>query len=413
MVAFIKKSIKIDYPNKLKIIFDKLDYFHIKPIIVGGYIRDKLLNFESKDIDVELYGCRSLDEVKNILVDFGKVNSVGKSFGVLKLSTPDLEIDFSLPRRESKSAKGHRGFAVITEKSLDFTTAASRRDFTINAMGYDIKREELLDPYGGRDDLKRSILKLVNRDKFTEDPLRVLRAVGFSARFELQLDKELITLCRSMVSDGALLELPQERIYLEFEKFLLKSKHPSIALESLTLFGCESFFGKFLALRELDYYAINKQEEKSSDLLILFSILYSKGDIQKIERVISARQLKQNIELFIHEKEAIDSNTLTNYQLFSLARRVNLEQFFIFLDAIHLGKKRELIERLKKRAEELHILHNEAKALIEGRDLIEQGLQPSPQFKKILEALYEAQMREEFKTKEQALEWLKKSSLLS
>ena len=128
----------IDYPNELNIIFDKLNNYSIKPIIIGGYVRDFLLNKSSKDIDIELYGIASYEKLEKLLQEFGSVNSVGKSFGVCKLQFDDLDLDFSLPRIDSKINKGHKGFEIQTDETLDFITATSRRDFTINAIGYDV-----------------------------------------------------------------------------------------------------------------------------------------------------------------------------------------------------------------------------------------------------------------------------------
>ena len=87
-----------DYPKYLNIIFDKLNNNGIKPIIVGGYLRDFFLDISSKDIDIELYGITSFKQLESILEEFGSLNNVGKSFGVCKLSLKDCEIDFTLPK---------------------------------------------------------------------------------------------------------------------------------------------------------------------------------------------------------------------------------------------------------------------------------------------------------------------------
>ena len=140
-----KKLIMIDYPKKLNIIFDKLLSNSIKPIIVGGFVRDFLLDLESKDIDIELYGINSFSKLEKILKEFGDVISVGKSFGVCKLKFNNLDLDFSLPRIDSKIDKGHKGFQIVIDSSLDFKTATSRRDFTINAIGYDVISKKILE----------------------------------------------------------------------------------------------------------------------------------------------------------------------------------------------------------------------------------------------------------------------------
>ena len=149
----MKDSNLLEYPDKLNILFDKLENHDIRPIIVGGYVRDFFLKKPSKDIDIELYGVKSLKQLEGILEEFGSVNNVGKSFGVCKLSLNDLDIDFTLPRRDNKIAPGHSGFLIEFDNTLDFTTASSRRDFTMNAIGFDIKKQKFLDPYNDRSNI--------------------------------------------------------------------------------------------------------------------------------------------------------------------------------------------------------------------------------------------------------------------
>jgi len=232
----------IDYPNILDKIFDKLDKCNAKPIIIGGYIRDFLLHIDSNDIDIEVYNISTFEKLENILKEFGDVISVGKSFGVCKLSLKDISLDFTLPRIDSKIESGHSGFSVKIQKNLDFVTATSRRDFTINAIGYDVLNKRILDPFNGIDDLKSKTLKMVDADSFIEDPLRVLRAVQFCARFNLKMDKELFLLSKRMVETNMLLELPKERIHEENKKLLLKSPSPSLGFRVLKELNALKYF---------------------------------------------------------------------------------------------------------------------------------------------------------------------------
>ncbi len=123
-------------------------------ILVGGAVRDHFMDRRiSKDLDVEVFGL-SMQELESVLQKFGNIHAAGKSFGVLKLKTPTAEYDFSLPRREQKTGKGHRGFKIITDPAMSFKEAASRRDFTVNSMGYDLLENTLLDPFEGIEDIK-------------------------------------------------------------------------------------------------------------------------------------------------------------------------------------------------------------------------------------------------------------------
>jgi len=411
----------IDYPNKLNIIFDKLNKFKIKPIIVGGYIRDKLLNLDSKDIDIELYGINSLDALEIILEEFGDVNSVGKSFGVCKLKFDELDIDFSLPRTDSKISEGHRGFTITTDSALDFETASSRRDFTINAMGYDVTEKKLLDPFNGKKDLQHSLLKAVDILKFGEDPLRVLRAVQFASRFDFTLTPQLLLKCKKMIQNGVLRQLPKDRIFAEIQKLLLKAKRPSSGLSLLKELGTFVYFKElsyltteefYLLLKRVDYLAKQNIECKNRKLAVFFALISS--DLSKENSLAFLRLLTDKKELLsevISMQSYLHSSPLadyTDYDLYKLAMHVNIEFFMYFTDAYTLGKEMQQIDALRDRAEELSIFNHKAEAILQGRDLIALGLKPSPRFSKLLSEAYEAQISTQFTSHEEALNWLKK-----
>ena len=128
-----------------------------RALIVGGWVRDRLLGRDAKDIDLEVYGLPA-DRLKDVLASFGSVNTVGESFTVYKVA----DLDVSLPRRESKVGRGHRGFEVTGDPHLSIEEAARRRDFTINAIAWDPLTDEYLDPHNGRADLERRVLRAVD-----------------------------------------------------------------------------------------------------------------------------------------------------------------------------------------------------------------------------------------------------------
>ena len=208
-----------------------------RAFLVGGSVRDMLLGKTPDNYDIEVYGL-SLSELKKILSQFGTVSEVGKSFGVLKLTTNSrprrsgkwIEIDVSVPRIEKKSGKGHRGFKVQTIGDLDITKALLRRDFTINSMAYDPLTKELSDPFGGQKDLKNKILRVTNSKTFAEDPLRVLRAMQFVSRFNLKIAPQTAKIISKAVP--SVIELPKERVWQEWRKLILKSKKPSLGIDA-------------------------------------------------------------------------------------------------------------------------------------------------------------------------------------
>jgi tRNA nucleotidyltransferase (CCA-adding enzyme) len=189
-----------------------------RALIVGGWVRDRLLGHESPDVDIEVFGMPG-DRLRSVLEAFGRVEAVGESFQVFKLG----DIDVSLPRRDSKAGRGHKGFVVVGDPDMSIEEAARRRDFTINAISWDPLTDEYFDPFHGREDLERRYLRMVDAHTFPDDSLRVLRAVQFVARFDLELDPETRALCRTIQLD----DLPAERIWGEIEKLLLAPR-PSV-----------------------------------------------------------------------------------------------------------------------------------------------------------------------------------------
>lgn len=407
MLYEIKKSNMFDYPNKLNVIFHKLYLFGIKPIIVGGYVRDNILQLNSKDIDIELYGLNSLDALENILKEFGDINTVGKSFGVCKLDFHNLEIDFSLPRTDSKISLGHKGFSVTTDKNLDFKSAASRRDFTINAIGYDVKEKKLLDPYGGQKDIENKILQAVDIDKFAEDPLRVLRGIQFSSRFNFSLDAQLLSLFKTLINNRVLDELPRERIYEELKKMFLKSSSPSLGLVLLKQLHLMDYFGFSENYEQVDYFSKHKTLDEKLNMLIFLSLLYTQETLELIDKLSKEQKLLTNIALYVKVQEDFDITDGSEYSLYSLAQKINIEFFLLYLDAYHSGKETLQINILRDTAKKLYIFNSPLPPLIEGKDLIKCGLVPSKEFSVILVQAYEAQKKGKFKTPKEAQKWLK------
>lgn len=182
-----------------------------RALVVGGFVRDHLMGRNSKDMDVEVFGIQP-DALRTILESFGRVDCVGESFGVYKLG----EFDFSIPRRDSKTGDGHKGFTITGDPTMTVEDAARRRDFTINAIYVDPLTGEYIDPFNGRDDIKGKWLRVVDAERFADDSLRVLRGIQFAARFGFEMDFPTWELCKSI----DLSDLPSERVWGEFEKLL-------------------------------------------------------------------------------------------------------------------------------------------------------------------------------------------------
>lgn len=263
-------------------------------LVVGGAVRDCLLGINPKDIDVEVYAMEEA-ALKEHLTHFGKLDEVGKAFGVLKLTTETGTYDFSLPRRDSKNGTGHRGFTTACDPTMSPAEAALRRDITINSMAWNPKNGELIDHHGGLQDLESKIIRHTSVH-FPEDPLRPLRCFQFASRFEMTVAPETAALCQQMAKEGAFQELPIERIEEEFTKFLLKGINHNYGFKALKEIGWSKFFPEIEAIYEVEQDQIYhpegtvithtghcltalretkrwKAEDHNTQLLLSFSIL--------------------------------------------------------------------------------------------------------------------------------------------
>ncbi len=229
----------------LRVLVDAIVAAGGRPVAVGGSVRDHLRGFDPKDIDVEVYGLE-LEALEKALALF-EVHAVGRAFGVLKVGVvaqgpteakTDVKetFDVSLPRAESKSGTGHKGFVITSDPHMDPKAAAARRDFTVNAVGVDLGSGALVDPWNGVADLERGVLRHVS-EAFDEDPLRVLRLAQFASRFAFDVAPETIERCRAIVDRGELSTLPVERLWTEIEKLLVKGVWPSVGLRILERTG--------------------------------------------------------------------------------------------------------------------------------------------------------------------------------
>jgi len=259
---------------------------------VGGPVRDRLMGRSSKDRDLL---CRHLTmrRITSLLKPFGKVAAVGKSFGILKFSphrAKGMEIDIALPRREVSTGVGHRDFNVDYDPELPVEEDLGRRDFTINAMALSLADGKIIDPYGGRADLKKKLLKMVFERAFEEDPLRLVRAIQFAARFDLTIEKktwEEMKRCARLIKT-----VSGERIGMELAK-LMTADRPSTGFD--LMFECglmEHILPELVAIkgieqdkqpgddvyghtmRALDAARSDHAIENSGDLEVMFAVLF-------------------------------------------------------------------------------------------------------------------------------------------
>lgn len=400
-----------EIPKFLTPLFVALQKKGASAVLVGGFVRDWLLGVEVKDIDIEVYNIENFDAMAEILQPFGPLNFVGKSFGILKLLFNGYEIDFSLPRLEKKIALGHKGFSVLLDPTLSFKEAALRRDFTINAMGYDVNSGTFLDPFTGSTDLKNKKLTYVNKASFVQDPLRVLRAVQFCARFELTCSDELIAIARSLCENGAIKELPKERIFEEFSKLLLRSKKPSWGLKLFETLHLDKYFPEVIdkngMFASIDAFVSLKTDDYKRDLILMFALVtFHFNTLEAVNGFINkfsneTELMREVLKLYMYRYSFRDKKVLSNYDILLLSTKIRIEDLLLIYEAQGFD-----VYPIEKRASALGVLTCKPEPLLFGRDLIAFGLTPSKQFSQILQTAYDAQLQQLFHTKKEAQIWL-------
>jgi tRNA nucleotidyltransferase (CCA-adding enzyme) len=438
-----------------------------RPRLVGGSVRDWLLGRDSENFDVEVAGV-DFEGLRRALAPFGATDVVGRSFGVVKVRASGSEFDFSLPRRESKTGAGHRGFAVDPDPTLSDAEAAARRDFTVNAIALDPFTGEIIDPFNGRADLAARVLRHTG-PAFGEDPLRVLRAFQLAARLDFTLAPETAAVCRSMV--GSYPELPVERIWAEWEKWAAKSVRPSRGLEVLEQTGWMVHFPEVAALRgtpqEPDWHPEGdvlthtghcldalvsldgwKQAAPGRRRMLSFAVLahdFGKpGTTQRAERRGAQRWISPGHEaaggplaeaflrrigapleldppvraLVIHHlaHHHGTEGDFSDTQVRRLARRLEpatIDDLALVMASDAMGRPPlphdailGLVDRLRARAGELALRSSAPKPIVQGRHLIALGRKPGPEFKPLLDAAFEAQLEGVFADEAGGLAWL-------
>lgn len=438
-----------------------------RALLVGGCVRDALMGAQPKDWDLEVYNLEPA-RLREILDRFGPVNVVGESFTVYKLGQ---HLDVSIPRRERKSGRGHKGFVIEGDPSMSVDEATRRRDFTINAILQDPLTGELIDPYHGRRDIEQRILHAVSAETFAEDSLRVLRAAQFAARFQFDIDDVTVALCREI----DLTDLPAERIWGELEKLLLRAQHPSVGLEWLRkLRAIEQIFPEIQSLIEVpqdpewhpegDVFVHTKlvtdrARELVDDLayprkvtVMIAALAHDFGKPATTEFIEGRWRSRGHEEAGVPPTESflarINIHTIDGYNVRGqvialvrehlkpgeffkkrdevgegafrrLARRCEPDLLYRVAKADSLGRNAEWVPREKwygaeaqewfiQRSRELQVEQRPPDPILLGRHLLDLGVKPGPQMGEITRLVYEMQLDGRVRTLDEAIAEAKK-----
>ncbi len=429
-----------------------------RALIVGGWVRDRLMQRPhpaKPNIDLEVFSVAP-DRLRALLETFGRVEAVGESFQVYKVG----DVDVSLPRRDSKAGRGHRGFVVVGDPDMSIEEAARRRDFTVNAISWDPLTDEYFDPFDGRRDIARRCLRMVDAQTFPDDSLRVLRAVQFAARLEFTLDDATRDVCRQIPLD----DLPAERIWGEIEKLLFADRPSAGFALAMDLGVVTKLFPELQALSgclqepewnpEGDVWVhtlqvIDQARTRINDLdrpqalaIMLGAVCHDLGKPATTAfidgRIRSMDHEEQGVAPASAFLDRLNVNSIDGYDvrrqvLGMTAHHLKPGSWFKVRNEVGDGAFRrlahkvdlELLARVAKsdcegrkpgqfdcsamdwfleRARALGVEHKPPAPILMGRHLLDLGLKPGPRVGEILKAVYEKQMDGSVTTLEEAIE---------
>lgn len=416
-----------EIPKQLQAIAKEIQQAGGRSYLVGGWVRDAILGTPCRDFDVEVYELEQ-EVLLEILTHFGRPNLVGKAFGVIILPLKGFSLDISFPRTENKVGEGHRGFLVQTHPHLSFKEAAYRRDFTINSMGMELPNLILCDPYNGKEDLQKRILRHVG-PAFAEDSLRILRGVQFASRFALSLAPETAALCRELTIE----DLSFERIFEEFRKWFLKPGTPSYGLIAFLEMDLQRFFPEIkppdgswdLLGLYLDRLQGSFESLPEIDRLVLaFTVLLSESEnetevLEFLERISNEVKILQGVSrlwnglpLLLPQKECPSDSFIRRLSL-RLNGLVLAECYCLADPRYTLEQKETFFIPLMQRAKELGVFQSPPLPLLTGKTLMQIGLRPGKFFGEWISESFELQLDGRIQTEEDVLIWAQKKRATS
>jgi len=439
-------------------VLDKIEESGGKYYFVGGSCRDFLLGIKPKDIDIEVYGV-PYNKLLCLLSEFGSVDEFGKSFGIIKFKTPSQEIEFALPRKDSKVGNKHTDYEVVYDINLPLEIAASRRDYTINSLMMD-SSGKIYDFFNGQEDLKNKVLRATSQ-AFGQDALRVLRGFSLAGRFDLKVEFGTAKMCSDLRSEYDSLSL--DRIWMEFFKWATMSNKPSSGLQFLIDSRWSEFYPEFhsnigvmqnpifhpeIFVEKHTMYVCDEAMEianrenldEHNKLILMFSALchdfakatHSQGIYPQItsygheeagrplaesflQRIGAPKYLFDHVPILVSNHMAY-LNAQSEKAVRKLSKRLepsNIYMLSLLINSDHSGrhplpkglpeKAVKMLEMSKR--EGIH--HAPPKRILEGKHLKEIGLTPSPIFGTLISQCYGLQLNGQVKNLEEALQWVK------
>lgn len=430
-----------------------------RPLVVGGAVRDTLMNLPATDFDIEVYGLAA-DALEVALHAVSAVHLTGKAFGVFKVTPPGgMTLDVSLPRRENKIGRHHRDFRVKPDPTMTPEEAARRRDYTVNTVAWDPQTAEILDFHGAAGDIATGTLRMTDARAFAEDPLRVLRGVRFAARFDWRIEGQTALLCQHIADQYGTISI--ERVWAEWEHWA-RGNHPSAGLRALRATDWARQYPELAALIDLPQdpewhpegtawthtgyvcdamaaICVAEQVIGEERLILMFAALchdlgkatttvvneagrYVSPGHAEVGRGLAERfltrigapgYLHEQVPPLVAEHMALLDGPLTDRAIRRLARRLDSARIVDLQRLIEADRQgrpplpyHPLAQDVDARARELGCDTGPQPDILLGRDLIALGLTPGKRFGEILRAAADAQAEGLFTDHASGMSWL-------
>jgi tRNA nucleotidyltransferase (CCA-adding enzyme) len=389
--------------------------------LVGGVVRDLLLRHENLDIDIVIEG-EGIVFARRFASRFGVRHREFQKFKTAVLIFPDdFKIDVATARTEYYETPGALPVVEYSSIKMDLY----RRDFTINTLALKLNPGEfgtLLDFFGAQRDLKEKIISILHNLSFVEDPTRVFRAIRFEQRFKFRISKLTANLINNAVKNNFFDRLSGARLFQEL-KLILQEENPLPAVARLAEFDLLKAVHPRLVYDEgtrammervqgvLAWFDLLYLEEKFDKWLVYFLGLVEPLDTPELKEMLSRFKLSPKLEANIAEGKAAADKMLV--KLFYLGRDPNRHQLYHLLAPLGtpyllymMAKSKQEVARRSISLFFTHLKHLQPE--LKGRDLLAMGFAPGPHIKDMLEALHEARLNEEIKSKAEERELIRR-----
>lgn len=419
----VKNLLKVRLPKDIRNLLKRIgrigDELNMGAYVVGGFVRDLLLGIENLDIDIVVEG-RGMALAQKLAKELGREAKRFPEFGTAVVILPHgFKIDVATARSEFyeyPAALPRVEFASLKQDLY-------RRDFTINSMAIKLNRKgsgDLIDFYGGERDLKKKVVRVLYNLSFVEDPTRIFRAIRFEQRYGFRIDPQTRGFIENALGEGLFERLGNERMRDELI-LILNEKKPLAAIERMEEFRVLRYIHPDLRLnkkitrileeieRKKEEYKRKLKGEKVSWWLVNLLALIEDLDLSRTKQLAKRFKFKRkNFDKIIASKE------VEKYLVHELSGKKRMLPSTIYKKLIKLPLEVLLLiltksksPRLKERVNLYLTTLRKVRIKITGEDLKRLGLAPSPQFKKVLDRIFEARLDGRVKSRREELVYVK------